>query len=90
MAGPDGGWASVLWLTAPAPAAAQAVTTTVAAGMWPTSVAVNPVTNKIYVANYTGNNVTVMTEQTVSAIPLTTTVSPLAGDVTYSPTPRSR
>ncbi len=62
-------------------------TTTVAAGTSPRSVAVNPVTNKIYVANYSSDNVTALTEQAVSAIPLTTTISPLAGDVTYSATP---
>src|ERR1700733_3507771 len=36
---------------------AQTVTTTVNAGSEPASVAVNPVTNKIYIANYAGNNV---------------------------------
>jgi YVTN family beta-propeller protein len=39
---------------------AQTVTTTVKAGTTPYSVAVNPVTNKIYVANSNGNNVTVI------------------------------
>ena len=62
-------------------------TTTVAAGTNPCAVAVNPVTNKIYVANYSSDNVTVLTEQAVSAIPLTTTISPLAGDISYSATP---
>jgi YVTN family beta-propeller protein len=62
-------------------------TTTVAAGSGPASVAVNPVTNKIYVANYDSNDVTVLTEQEVAAIPLTTTISPLVGDVTSSATP---
>src|SRR5436309_521584 len=41
-------------------ARAQTVTTTVAAGTSPVSVAVNPVTNKIYVANLTSGNVTVI------------------------------
>ncbi len=62
-------------------------TTTVAAGTNPCSVAVNPVTNKIYIANYGSDNVTVLTEQAVSAIPLTTTISPLAGNLSYSATP---
>src|SRR5258708_32192580 len=39
---------------------AQTVTKTVAAGSTPFSVAVNPVTNKVYVANRDSNNVTVI------------------------------
>jgi len=39
---------------------AQTVTTTVAAGAGPVAVAVNPVTNKIYVANQNSDNVTVI------------------------------
>ena len=35
-------------------------TTTVATGTFPLAVAVNPVTNKIYVANRNSNNVTVI------------------------------
>ncbi len=46
-------------------------TTTVSAGTGPVSVAVNPVTNKIYVANSGSNNVTVIDGATNS----TTTVS---------------
>src|SRR5438105_1903115 len=57
---------------------AQTVTATVGAGTQPQSVAVNPVTNKIYVANYTSNNVTVIDGVTNS----TTTVS--AGAQPYS------
>src|SRR5882762_4626803 len=41
-------------------AQAQAVTTTVAVGSAPLAVAANPVTNKIYVANFSSNNVTVI------------------------------
>ena len=59
--------------------------TTVAVGTNPSHVAINPVTNKIYVAN--AESVTALTEQTVSAIPLVTTIAPLAGDVSISATP---
>ncbi len=59
-------------------------TSTVAAGAFSLAVAVNPLTNKIYVS---GSNVTVITEQQTQAIPLTVAISPLAGNVTSSPTP---
>ena len=39
---------------------AQTVTTTIAAGTAPRAVAINPVTNKIYVANTSSNNITVI------------------------------
>src|ERR1022692_4242522 len=39
---------------------AQTVTATVSAGLAPIAIAVNPVTNTIYVANLDSNNVTVM------------------------------
>ena len=39
---------------------AQSVTATVAVGISPQAAAVNPVTNKIYVANFGSNNVTVI------------------------------
>src|SRR4051812_11033836 len=42
------------------PARAQTVTGGVAAGSLPISIAVNPMTNKIYVANENSNNVTVI------------------------------
>jgi len=45
-------------------------------------VAVNPVTNKIYVANQNSNNVTVITEQQVQAIPLTTVHHPAPANQT--------
>ena len=61
-----------LWLAlAAVPAHGQAVIATVPAGMAPTAVAVNPVTNKIYVANGSSNNVTVIDGATNS----TTTVT---------------
>jgi YVTN family beta-propeller protein len=62
-------------------------TTTVATGSASFSVAVNPVTNKIYVPKQGGNIVTVMTEQQVQAIRLTTTISTLPNNQTTSPTP---
>jgi hypothetical protein len=48
---------------------------------------VNPVTNKVYVANAGSNNVTVLTEQQVQTIPLTTAISALPDNQTISPTP---
>jgi YVTN family beta-propeller protein len=42
------------------PAQAQSVTATITAGALPSAVAVNPVTNKTYVANQDSNNVTVI------------------------------
>ncbi|MFZ0821806.1 MAG: hypothetical protein WAM91_17215, partial [Candidatus Acidiferrales bacterium] len=62
-------------------------TTTVAAGTEPFAVAVNPVTNQIYVTNFTSENVTVLTEQQVQPIPLTNTITPLAGNTTSNTTP---
>jgi YVTN family beta-propeller protein len=56
---------------------AETVTTTVSAGGGPNGVAVNPVTNKIYVANFNSNNVTVINGATNT----TTTVS--AGSYPY-------
>ncbi len=58
----------------------------------PASLAVNPVTNKIYVANGGGNafvtgNVEVIDEQQVQPIPLTTSITPLAGNETNKPNP---
>jgi YVTN family beta-propeller protein len=64
-------------------------TTTVTDGnaVSPMAVAVNPVTNQIYVANQNSGNVTVITEQQVQPIPLTTTITPLVGNQTANPTP---
>src|ERR1700733_11154965 len=45
-------------------AKAQTVTTTLAVGGGPQAVAVNPVTNKIYVANYLSSSVTVIDGET--------------------------
>jgi YVTN family beta-propeller protein len=60
---------------------------TVTVGEQPIAIAVNPVTNKIYVASVDGNNVTVINEQEAQAIPLTTTITPLADNQTSNPTP---
>src|SRR5260370_18572144 len=56
------------------PAQAQSVTTTVAAGTNPLRIAVNPVTNKIYLANHNSNNLTVIDGATN-----TTTTAPVGG-----------
>ena len=63
-----------------------AVTSTRSSGS-PHAVAVNPVTNEIYVANLNSANVTVIDEQQVKPIPIDTSIAPLAGNVTYSATP---
>jgi YVTN family beta-propeller protein len=62
--------------------------TAVAAGVGPVFAAVNPVTNRIYVSDdVSSGTVTVITEEQVQAIPLTTTITPLAGNITTSQTP---
>ena len=69
-------------------ARAQTVTTTVTAGTGPASVAVNTVTNKVYVANVTSSNVTVIdgatnTTTTVAAgtQPVSVAVNPVTNKV---------
>jgi YVTN family beta-propeller protein len=62
-------------------------TTTVAAGSGPYAVAVNPVTNKVYVADIYDNTVTVIDEQQVEPIPLTTSIHPLPDNQADGPTP---
>ncbi len=54
----------------------------------PVALAVNPVTNRIYVANSNTDNVTVIAEQQVQPLPLTTAITPLAGNQTTDPTPK--
>ncbi len=56
--------------------------TTLSAGNQPVSVAVNPVTNQIYITNQEGNNVMALTEQQVQTIPIVTTIQPLIGNQT--------
>jgi len=59
-------------------ASAQTVTATVSAGTNPDAVAVNPVTNKIYVANSGSSNVTVIDGASNSVSTVTTGSGPLA------------
>ncbi len=59
-------------------ARADTVTTTVSAGTNPYAVAVNPVTNKIYVANAVSNNVTVIDGATNAATPVSAGSRPVA------------
>src|SRR2546426_6193475 len=56
----------------------QTVTTTVAVGTEPIGTAVNPVTNKIYVANFQSGNVTVIDGATNSTSTVTAGINPLA------------
>jgi len=50
-------------------------------------VAVNPVTNKIYVPNWISADVTVITPARAETIPLTTNITPLPGNATLLPRP---
>jgi DNA-binding beta-propeller fold protein YncE len=66
------------------PAAAQVVTATVATGTSPSAVAVNPITNKTYFANYCGNGqcggpgtVTVMDGATLSTQNVSVDINPV-------------
>src|SRR5260370_33234665 len=54
---------------APAPANGQTVTATVGVGTGPDAMAINPVTNKVYLANYNSNNVTVIDGANNNATP---------------------
>jgi hypothetical protein len=60
---------------------------TIAAGTGPFDVTVNPVTNKIYVGNFSSNNVTVITPAPTNAIPLNTAVTPLAANTSPNGAP---
>lgn len=62
-------------------------TTSVDAGTYPAAVAINRVTNKVYVCNLNTDQVTVITPARQEVIPLTTEITPLAGDVTVLPRP---
>ncbi len=64
-------------LLSPCPAASSA-TQSVLVGRNPTAVAINSVTNKIYVANFLGNTVTVIDGATNNTTTLTTGVYPTA------------
>src|SRR4029077_20926347 len=77
-----------LLLLAAAGLRAQSVTTTVGAGNNPYAVAVNPVSNKIYVVNNYSNNVTVIDGATnatttvgVGSSPLAVAVNPVTNKI---------
>ena len=77
----------VSWLSG-RPAVAQMVTTTVSVGTSPGAMAVNPVTNKIYVANYGSGTVTVIdgatnttTTVTVGDRPTAVAVNPVTNKI---------
>jgi len=53
-------FAALVWVLMAGGLLAQTVTATIPAGTNPCVVAVNPVTHKIYAANYSSNNVTVI------------------------------
>ena len=57
---------------------AQTVTATVTAGICPDAVAINPVTNKIYVANYNSGDVTVIDGATNTTATVTAGTHPWA------------
>ena len=59
----------------------------IVSGGQPGAVAVNPVTNKVYVPDQTTFDVTVLTEQQVQTIPITTAIQPLTGNQTASLAP---
>src|SRR6266571_796471 len=67
-----------LLILAATSAQGQTVTARVAAGDMPFAVAVNPVTNKIYVANYASANVTVIEGATDSTTTATVGTGPIA------------
>lgn len=56
-------------------------------GAGPRALDLNPFSNKIYIASQNNNSVTVLTEQQVNSIPLTTSITSLAGNVTTTNTP---
>ena len=83
--------AAVIMLAAlplhPMPARADTATGSIAAGIHPAAIAVNPATNKIYIANNGSRNVTVIEEQAVQEIDPAVTISSLPGHVTANPSP---
>ncbi len=60
---------------------------TVAVGSAPAAMVVNPVTNKIYTANFGSANVTAITPVQTNAIPLNTAVTPVANNTVNTSTP---
>ena len=71
----------ILFITCGAATKAQTVTATVPVGSGPNSVAVNPVTNKMYVTNPNSNNVTVIDGATNTTTTVTTGAIPVAASV---------
>ena len=65
-------------IVAARPLQAQYVTTTIASGTRPIATAVNPVTNKVYVANYDSNDVTVVDGATGSTTTIIAGTRPCA------------
>ena len=74
-----------LILAAP-PACAQSVVATPGVGSEPFAIAVNPVTNMVYVANYSGASITVIDGAT-NAVVATPTVGTEPGDIAVNPVP---
>jgi YVTN family beta-propeller protein len=68
---------------------ASNTTTTLTAGIGTDvdAVAVNLATNNIYVTNLADSTVTAISEEQVQTVPLTTTIAPLAGNVSTTSTP---
>src|SRR5688572_21705252 len=64
-------------LLAPVAAAGQTVGSTIAVGTTPSAIAVNPVTNKVYVANDGSNNVSVIDGATHTSTPVAVGNRPL-------------
>jgi hypothetical protein len=62
-------------------------TSSVPTGSYPVAVAVNPISNQIYVADSGDNTFTVIDEQQVQPIPLQANITALAGNMTGSLTP---
>jgi YVTN family beta-propeller protein len=60
-------------------------TSTVAVGSGPVALAADSVANKVYVANALSGDVTVLTEQQVQPVPLTTTITPTSFTGVISP-----
>ncbi len=61
------------------------ITSTVGAGSGPIALAVDPVANKVYVANAFDGSVTVIAEQQVQPLPLTTAIAPQSFSGLQSP-----
>src|SRR5579862_3343421 len=81
-------WGLAFLMLSAAGLGAQTVAATVAVGTQPFAVAVNPVTNQIYVVNYGGNSVTVIdgatnttTTLAVGSNPVGVAVNPITNQI---------